>query len=278
MAEENLLKKALEELEKYPLIPENENHKEKILEVLKEAATMEVTLTTKMVHMFDNKTMLEVEQATSAIIGGERVDFIKISFLIETYRMEVVEKFDGPLVVQVHRQGSEFHSEIKLVSIKEIEKATVLQWASLVIEVFLFVLSCVGIRVDQSEDEMAFLVQEVEYLVEEPPFQAALNTFLEAWKEAKGSAKQKAKAIFYLLKDCYSLGHFCEIIKLICTDMSKREMIKAMAEVALMIVAAITTEGLALIARIAIALDNAGYLKNKIANLVMFSDMKKTLK
>ena len=60
--------------------------------------------------------------------------------------------------------------------------------------------------------------------------------------------------------------------------MSTCEMIKEMAEVTLMIVAAFTTEGLALIARIAIALDNAGNLKDKIANLVTFSDMKKTMK
>jgi hypothetical protein len=159
---EVVVQKTLEELEKYKLIPEYELHKKNILVVLKEAAKMEATLTTEMVH----------------------IDFIKNSFVVETYRMEVVEKSDGQLVVQVHRKGCEFHTEIMLMSINDIEIATVLQWASLVLDLFLFVLSCAGNRANPSEDAMKTLVQEVEYLVEEPAFQKALNTFLEAWKEA----------------------------------------------------------------------------------------------
>jgi hypothetical protein len=181
---EVVVQKTLEELEKYKLIPEYELHKKNILVVLKEAAKMEATLTTEMVHMIDNKTLREVEQAISAIIGQAHIDFIKNSFVVETYRMEVVEKSDGQLVVQVHRKGCEFHTEIMLMSINDIEIATVLQWASLVLDLFLFVLSCAGNRANPSEDAMKTLVQEVEYLVEEPAFQKALNTFLEAWKEA----------------------------------------------------------------------------------------------
>jgi hypothetical protein len=51
------------------LIPDYEKHEEKIMEVLKETAQVEATLTTKMFHMIDNKNMREVEQAISAIIG-----------------------------------------------------------------------------------------------------------------------------------------------------------------------------------------------------------------
>jgi hypothetical protein len=56
-----------------------------------------------MVHMIDNKTMREIEKEMSAIIGHERVDLIKKSFAIETYRMKVVKKSDGKSAVQVHR-------------------------------------------------------------------------------------------------------------------------------------------------------------------------------
>ena len=153
-----------------------------------------------------------------------------------------------------------------------------LQWASLVVELFLFVLSCVGIGVDLSAAEMRALVQEVEGLVREPAFQRALNKFVEAWIEAGDSAWGKAKAIFYFLKDSYSLGIFWKIIKLIFQNMSTWEKIRAIAEVALMIVAAFATEGIALIARIALAVDSAVYLAEKIANLVTFSDMKKSMK
>lgn len=275
---EDVVKKALEELKNNQLIPDYEKHEKKILEVLKEAAQKEATLTTKMVHMIDKKTMREVEKEMSAIIGHERVDLIKKSFAIETYRMKVVKKPDGQSAVQVHRKGVEFQPERMLMTINDIETASVLQWASLVVELFLFVLSCVGIGVDLSPDEMRVVVQEVEALVREPAFQRALNKFVEAWDEAGGSAWGKAKAIFYFLKDSYSLGIFWKIIKLIFQNMSTWEKIRAIGEVALMIVAAFATDGLALIARIALAVDSAVYLAEKMANLATFSDMKKTMK
>jgi hypothetical protein len=55
-----------------------------------------------------------------------------------------------------------------LMTINDIETATVLQWASLVVELFIFVLSCVGIGVDLSEAEIRTVVQEVDVLVQEP--------------------------------------------------------------------------------------------------------------
>jgi hypothetical protein len=91
----------------------------KMTEVLKEAAKKETTLTTKMVHMIDNKTMREIEKEMSAIIGHERVDLIKKSFAIETYRMKVVKKPDGKSAVQVHRKGVEFQPERMLMTIND---------------------------------------------------------------------------------------------------------------------------------------------------------------
>jgi hypothetical protein len=44
-----------------------------------------------------------------------------------------------------------------------------------------------------------------------------------------------------------------------------------------MIVAAFATDGVALIARIVLAVDNAVYLEQKIANLGSFSHLKKTM-
>jgi hypothetical protein len=51
----------------------------------------------------------------------------------ETYRMKVVKKPDGQSAVQVHRKGVEFQPERMLMTINDIETATVLQWASLVL-------------------------------------------------------------------------------------------------------------------------------------------------
>ena len=269
---EELLKKALRELEKHQSIPEM--HKKEVMEVLKEAAKKEETLKTKMSHMRDKKSMQEM----STIIGQEHVDLMKKPFAIETYRMKVVKKPDGQSAVQVHRKGVEFQSERKLGSIEDIDTATVLQWTSLALELFIFVLRCVGIRVHLSEAEMRKLVQEVEGLVQKWEFQRALNKCVHDWNEAGDSAWGKATAIFNFLEESYSLGWFWKIIKLILQNMSTWEKTKAIAEVAVMIVAAFATEGLVPIARIAMTVNDAVYLAEKIENLATFSDMKKTMK
>jgi hypothetical protein len=261
------------------LIPEYERYEGKIMEVLKEATQKEATLTTEMVLMIDNTNMREVEQAISAIIGHECVHLIKNSFAIETYRMKVVEQSDGQLVVQVHRKGVEFRSDIMLKTRTNIAFATVLQSASLVIELLLFLLSCAGVEVDLSDAEMWTLVQEVDVFAREPAFERALNTFVDAWNEAGGSAWGKAKAIFYFLKDSFLLGILWKLIKLIFKlifqNMSTWEMINAMIKVVSMIYTAFNTKELGLIGRIVLAVHSYDYLADKIANLVKFSDLKK---
>ena len=275
---EDVVKKALEELRNNQLIPDYEKHEEKIMEVLKETAQVEATLTTKMFHMIDNKNMREVEQAISAIIGYERVDFIKKYFAMETYKMKVVKKPDGQSAVQVYRKGIEFQPERMLMTINDIDAVTVLQWASLALEITHLVLSCVGLGLDISEIVIRAVVKEVEALVREPAFQRAVEKFVEAWNAAGGNAWAKAKAIFEFLKDTYSLGIFWKIIKLFFQKMSAWEDIKAIAEVALMIIVGFATDGLALISKIVLIVDIAIDLADKIANLVMFSDMKKTMR
>jgi len=275
---EDVVKKALEELRINQLIPDYEKHEEKITEVLKEAAQVEAKLTTQMVHMIDNKNMREVEQAISAIIGHERVDFIKKHFAMETYKMKVVKKPDGQSAVQVYRKGVEFQPERMLMTINDIEAVTVLQWASLALEITHLVLTCVGLGLDISEIVIRAVVKEVEALVREPAFQRAAEKFVEAWNAAGGNAWAKAKAIFDFLKVTYSLGIFWKIVKLFFQKMSAWEDIKAIAEVTLMIIVGFATDGLALISKIVLIVDISIDLAEKIANLATFSDMKKTMK
>ena len=272
---EDLPQKALDELIKHDLIPKKYRHK--IIGELQVTAKNEATLKTKMVDMIDKRTMRDVEREMSAIIGQERVDLIKKSFTIETYRMNVTEKSDSLSFVHVHRKGNEFQPKRMLMSINDIHSATELQWASLLVELFIFVLNCAGIVIDLSGAEMRDLVQEIERLIKEWKFQEALINFVDAWNKAGDSTWKMAKAIFSFLADVYELNMFWTIIKLIIDDMSTWETIRALAEVSLTIVAAFATEGFALIARIALAVDSAVHLAEKIANLNTFSEMKKTM-
>ena len=268
---EDLQKKALAEFEKVQSILEMD--KKKVMEVLKERAEKEEALITKMSRMSDNKSMQEM----LTIIGEGYVNCMIFSFSIETPRMNIVER-DGQSALRVIWTGYEFQPERKLVSIEDIDTAIVLQLTSLVLELFILVLRCVLIRVFLTEAEMRKLFQEVEGLVREGKFQEALNKFVDDWNEAKDSAWGKAKAIFNFLEKSYSLGLFWKIIKLIIQNMSTEEMTFAIANVAVIIVAALATDGLALIARIAMIVNKALSLGEKIAYLRRFSDMKKKMK
>jgi hypothetical protein len=62
--------------------------------------------------------------------------------------MKVVKKPDGQSAVQVHRKGVEFQPERMLMTINDIDAVTVLQWASLALEITHLVLSCVGLGLD----------------------------------------------------------------------------------------------------------------------------------
>jgi hypothetical protein len=60
--------------------------------------------------------------------------------------------------------------------------------------------------------------------------------------------------------------------------MSTREKIRTIGQVVAMIVAAFFKNGIALIARFALAVDNGFYLVEKIVNLVQFLQLEKTMK
>jgi hypothetical protein len=106
-------------------------------------------------------------------------------------------------------------------------------------------------------------LQKVECLVRKPEFQSTLNKFVDAWNEAGGSAWRKAEAIFYFLKGSYLLGILWKIIELIFNLMFKQPTwteIRQIHQFVLMIVAAFTTERVALIARITLAVQNDVHL------------------
>lgn len=274
---DHVVVKSLKELRSTQLIPEYEKHEENIKKALKKAAQTEAELTSKMFPMIDNHNMLEVENEMKAVIGRDRVSSIKKSFGIETYRMEVVKKPDGRSAVQVRRKGVECHPERALEYIKDIEHVSNLQWTSLGVEIYLFVLSCAGIEVAISDSEMTIMLREAEIILREPEIRTALTKVVETWHEAGKGSWKKAKAIFVFLSEVFTAGIFWKMIKLIFQNLSQWDLILTTAEIAVMIVAALATEGLALIARLALAVDGAYHLEKKIENLVTFSVMKKTM-
>lgn len=271
-----VVEEALKVLKDNNLIEDFPKYEAKIMDVLEEGAKTEERLTKEMFDMVGKKSAEDVEKEMSTIIGQDRVDVIKKAFSIETYRMKLVKKSNGQTVVQVYRGGAEFIPEINLAKIQDVEIADVLQWASIAVEIFMLVLSCVDIVVDLSEAAIRAITKEVEDIVRQPAFQQALKKFKDEWN--RGGTWRRAEAIFVFLKDTFELTSFWRIIKLLLNkNISTWEKIKDVAEVALMIVYALATEGIALVSKIAVVVDHALKLAEKLANIAEFAEFKKTL-
>lgn len=259
---------ALKELKN--IIPKQDfiQHEATIRGVLEVAADTENELTNIMSPFMNKISIKEVEKKISPKIGHDRAEMIKNAFSFETYKMKLVKKSNGQSAVQMHRGGTEFRPEINLLKIEDVIKSNELQMTSMVIELFMLVLSCGGIMDDFTEYQMRAAIQEIEAIVQQSAVQKALCKFIEEWNH--GDAWARAKAIFVFLKSTYSLGIFWKIIKILFTQMSTFQNIRALAECAVMMVAAFATEGIALIARIALSLNNTVALVEKIANMSNF--------
>jgi len=125
----------------------------------------------------------------------------------------------------------------------------------------------VGIKVAISESTILKTVEEITSVIEQSSaLQRAEQTLIEAVDS--GSNWEIAKAIFDLIKDSYSAGILWEIIKGLCSNMSTWDWIKTAGIVSAMIVAALATDGAALIAaKIVLALNSAYEFIKKFRNL-----------
>ena len=138
--------------------------------------------------------------------------------------------------------------------------------ASIIVEAVLLVLQVVGIKVAVSEQVITRTAEEIIPVVASSSQLQKAITALEEASEV-GSKWDMAKAIFNLIIDSYSASILWKIIKSLCSNMSTWDWIKTAGIVTTMIVAALATDGAALIAKIILALNSAYDFINKLTNL-----------
>ena len=210
------------------------------------------------------------EDVTKLNLPPGRLAAIKDGLKMATYRVEVghdAAKLTFP-------DGTDFKT-IQLDTRENIDAAYYVQVASIIIEGVLLVLQIIGIEVSVSKTVMERASDElVEQLETSSAFQEAVKKFVDSWDNAS-SYTNKAMALFYLLKDTYSLGILWNLIKLLCSDMTWWDWTKAAAVISAQLIAALATDGLALIAKIALALKSAYDFTQKIANLNTLNLQKK---
>ncbi|XP_061178452.1 uncharacterized protein LOC133187109 [Saccostrea echinata] len=256
---DGVLKIALEIVE--PSLKEcSSAERREIEELMRNCALKEASLTSRLADI-SKLSDAELRGNVRKLLSED--DYRKISEYVdqETFTMDITST-----AATFQRGNRKFLEPIQLSSIEAITAATIYQIASIFIESVFLVLGAIGIKVSYDEALMRKIIEEILPVVQQPAFRRIIDEFVETW--AAGNAWGKAKAIFNLLKDTYSFGIFWKVVKIAFSEMSWMERIKNIALVATMIVAALATDGIALIAKIALSVNDAYNLAKKIINMI----------
>ncbi len=248
--------------------------KDAITDAARAAAAMEV----KLAHEFTSQPDQNIHERLAKHLPNARIKLIEEALSIPTFRMDLIQRSDGKHWVQLTRKGEEFLPGRVLATVADTEWASFLQNASILIEAVFLVMQAVGIEISPSESTMNATIEDtVEEIENSAQLQKANAEFISSWETAGGDALEKAKAIFILIKDSYAAGILWTIIKSLCKEMKWYDWLKTVAMVTAMIIAALATDGVALIAKIALIILSAVDFARKIENLLKLEEIKQTL-
>lgn len=279
--QEDIIKRAVDgalaDIEKYAprefqQLQADPANKQAIIKAAREAAEEQV----KLAEEFRTRPSENVAERLSKHLPKHRVDLIQTGLQVPTYRVNICKKTDGHHWADITRDGKQFMESKKLDTIAAVNATSWIQIASIVVEAVLLVLQAVGIKVAVSEQAIAKTAEEIIPVIESS---SQLQKAVKALQEAAegGSKLEIAKAIFNLIKDSYSASILWKIIKGLCSNMSTWDWIKTAGIVSAMIIAALATDGLALIAKIVLALNSAYEFIKKLTNLGELDALKKKL-
>ena len=264
---ESVVKEAVEEVRKldpdeFSKVMVSAEKKNEFNKIVKATAEEHVNLAKKL-RSTDASNIQEVMQKH---LSKARIEMIANGLNLPTYRMDVTRHSDDSHWVHTTRDGEEFYKPMMLATATDINWAQVTQYASIIVEAVLLVLSAVGIKADVDKQIIAKVSEEIVPIIKaDSVLMAAVKNLKEVWN--KGSAYEKAKAIFQLIKDSKGAGILWKIIKGVCAKMSTWQWIKTAGIVSAMIIAAIATDGVALIAKVVLALKSAYDFGKKLFNL-----------
>ncbi len=220
-----------------------------------------------------------VSEKVSKYAPSGQVEFIKKGLQIPSYRLNFRHE-KGNYYVDITKSGVKYLDSIKLDTTVNAEKISVLQIASIVVEAVALLLSIVGVVVP--EEKIAEVAAKMATAISESPaVKKAIEVLKNVWG-SNGSGSSKAKAMWELIKAVWEYrthgNILIKIVKLLISDMSWWDIVKTVALITATIVAAIATDGIALIAKIILALNSAYEFGKKILNLNELDEIRNELR
>jgi hypothetical protein len=275
---ENVVKETIQEMEKRAPIQmhrlkQDDEKYQKILSAARKSATEQVTMSKEFA---DQPSDILVRLRKH--LPEERIKLIQAGLSLPTYRLDITKSRQGHFTVSSKRGDEMFLASRNLMTMADIDWAKIMQYASIVVEGVMLVMSAIGISPSPSSGAIEKATEDVaQALKNSSKFEKAIEAFVQAWDSAGGSAYQKAKAIFYLMKDTYSAGLLWTVIKAVCSEMKWYDWLEVSAKVSAMLIAALATDGAALIAEIALVVLSAVDFARKLANLSQLEKIKSSM-
>ncbi|XP_071833854.1 uncharacterized protein [Apostichopus japonicus] len=271
------LKAVLEDMgkyapEEYKKLNAEPAWKEKITEAARATATETLKLTDELRNQPE-----DIAARLSKHLSHERIQLIRGGLEIPTFRLEIVKREDGNYWSEFTRDGKQFLPSQAISTADDVDLESDMQNASILVEAILLIMSVVGNSASPRVSKMQQVIKETAQEIKtDLKLQKALKAFVTAWDSAD-SAYGKAKALFYLIMEIYSTKILWTIIKFLHSDMAFNDWLETTVKVTVMIFAAIATDGVALIAEIALIVLSAVDFARKIANINQLSVIKKIL-
>jgi hypothetical protein len=275
---ENVVKKTIQEMEqRAPIqmhrLKQDDEKYQKILSAARKSATEQVTMSKEFADQ-PSDILVRLKKH----LPEERIKMIQAGLSLPTYRLDITKSPEGHHTVSLKREDEMFLASRNLMTMVDIDWTKIMQYASIVVEAVMLVLSAVGISPSPSSKAVEEATEDVaQALKNSSKFEKAMESFVEAWDSAGGSAYQKAKAIFYLIKDTNAAGLLWTVIKALCSNMAWYEWLETAAKVTAMVIAALATDGAALIAEIALVVMSAVDFARKLANLSQLETIKSSV-
>ena len=182
---EQIQKNAPEEFSKMNADP-------KVRDAITEAARAAATEEVKLAHEFSSRPDQDIRERLAKYLPEDRIKLIEEALSIPTFRMEITQKSDGKYLVQMTKGGKEFLPEKELATFADIQWASFLQEASILVEAILLVMNAAGIEESVSGSTMKATIEDTVNVIEHSSaLQRAIAKFMSSWKAA-GSEWEKA--------------------------------------------------------------------------------------
>lgn len=248
----------------------NPSKKAEIIKAARDNLTMHLNLAA------EHPPMGKEAEHLAKHLPKQRVKLIEKGLQVPTYRLDITQKADGHHWVDITRGGNEFMPSKKLDTTAAIDATSWLQMASIIVEAVLLVLNAVGVEIPDNAQIIKKVAEEIVDTIEKS---LTLQKDIQALEDAakSGSSLNVAKAIFVLIGDCFSGGILWNIIKGLCVNMSWWDWTQTAVVVSAEVIAALATDGGALIVEIVVALKDAVQFMGKLTNLAELRAVKKKI-